>query len=129
MQSQKSRDTRDAANERIRRIQEQIRAMDYVSSGTLVTRTKVCGKPGCRCAHDPAAAPRAMLRVGAHEGRQVHRMLSAEQATVLKKAIANYRAILRLLPAACMGASDATAPWGGNPKKVRITISRGNPRT
>ena len=98
MDSQKSRDTRDAANERIRRIQEQIRAMDYVSSGTLVTRTKVCGKPGCRCAHDPAARHGPYYEWGyMKDGRQVHRTLSAEQATVLKKAIANYRAILRLL--------------------------------
>ena len=100
MASQKSRDTRDAANERIRRIQEQIRAMDYVSSGTLVTRTKVCGKPGCRCAHDPAARHGPYYEWGyMKDGRQVHRTLSAEQATVLKKAIANYRAILRLLRA------------------------------
>ena len=98
MASQKSRDTRNAANERIRRIQEQIRAMDYVSSGTLVTRTKVCGKPGCRCAHDPAARHGPYCEWGyMKDGRQVHRTLSAEQATVLKKAIANYRAILRLL--------------------------------
>ena len=98
MQSQKLRDTRAAAHDRIGRIQEQIRAMDYVSSGTLVTRTKVCGKPGCRCAHDPAARHGPYYEWGyMKDGRQVHRTLSAEQATVLKKAIANYRAILRLL--------------------------------
>ena len=98
MESQKSRDPHDTANQRIRRIQEQIRAMDYVSSGSLVTRTKVCGKPGCRCASDPEARHGPYYEWGyMKDGRQVHRMLSAEQATILKKAIANYRAILRLL--------------------------------
>jgi hypothetical protein len=27
----------------------------YLSSGTLIQRTKVCGNPNCHCARDPAA--------------------------------------------------------------------------
>ena len=98
MASKKTRSAGSAPNVRIRRIQEQILGMDYVSSGTLVTRTKVCGKPGCRCASDPEARHGPYYEWGyMKEGRQVHRMLSAEQATILTKAIANYRAVLRLL--------------------------------
>lgn len=98
MASKKSLDARNAANLRIRRIQEQILAIDYVSSGTLVTRTKICGKPGCRCASDPEARHGPYYEWGyMKDGRQVHRMLSAEQATILKQAIANYRTVRRLL--------------------------------
>lgn len=98
MESRKSQRTRDAASVRIRRIQEQILDMDYVSSGGLVTRTKVCGKPSCRCANDPEARHGPYYEWGYMKGgRQVHRVLSADQAPLLKKAIANYRAVLRLL--------------------------------
>lgn len=98
MESQKTVVAHNAADVRIRRIQEQILAIDYVSSGTLVTRTKVCGKPGCRCASDPEARHGPYHEWGyMKDGRQVHRMLSAEQASILKKAIANYRAVMRLL--------------------------------
>lgn len=100
MQSKKTQRSADAAHGRIRRIQEQILAMDYVSSGSLVTRTKVCGRPGCRCAIDPEARHGPYCEWGyMKEGRQAHRMVSADQAPLLKKAIANYRAIRRLLRA------------------------------
>ena len=29
--------------------------MDYLCSGTLLRRMKMCGKPGCRCSEDPDA--------------------------------------------------------------------------
>ena len=41
--------------EKIAEIQRAIGAMQYLSSGTLLKRTKVCGNPGCHCARDPAA--------------------------------------------------------------------------
>ena len=40
---------------RIARIQRQVARMDLICSGTLLKRTKVCGKPNCRCARDPDA--------------------------------------------------------------------------
>src|SRR5215831_11192839 len=43
------------ARERISRIRAAFNAMEYLCSGTLLRRTKVCGKPSCRCAHDPSA--------------------------------------------------------------------------
>jgi hypothetical protein len=98
MASRKSQRTRDAASVRIRRIQEQILEMDYVSSGSLVTRTKVCGKPSCRCATDREARHGPYHEWGYMKGgRQVHRVISADQAPLLKKAFANYRAVMRLL--------------------------------
>jgi len=92
----------DARQKRIRRqtleIRRAINAMGYVSPGTLHTRTKVCGRKGCRCATDPEArhGPYSewSRRIG---GRLVHSVLSEEQAELVAEAIANYREIQRLL--------------------------------
>ncbi len=98
MASKKLNDIRNATKKRIRRIQERILQMDYVSSGTLVTRTKVCGKTNCRCKDDRAARHGPYHEWGyMKDGKQVHRMLSTGQAALLKKALANHRAVLRLL--------------------------------
>jgi len=43
------------ARERIDRIRQALGGIDHLCSGTLLQRTKVCGKPGCRCATDPNA--------------------------------------------------------------------------
>jgi hypothetical protein len=43
------------ARERLARIRATLNGMDYLCSGTLLERMKMCGKPGCRCAQDPLA--------------------------------------------------------------------------
>jgi hypothetical protein len=48
-------DVLQQARERIARIRATINEMEHLSSGTLLRRMKVCGKPGCRCADDPDA--------------------------------------------------------------------------
>ena len=74
--------------------------MDYVCSGTLVRRWKVCGKAVCRCHEDPAARHGPYYEWGYMEGgRQVHRMVSPAQAKLLRLAIRNYRTIRGLLRA------------------------------
>lgn len=72
--------------------------MDYVSSGTLHTRTKVCGRKGSRCATDPQARHGPYYEWSRRiAGRLVHSVLSEEQAELVAEAIANYHEILRLL--------------------------------
>jgi hypothetical protein len=84
--------------ERIARIQDQIRGMDYVSSGTLLKRTKVCGKPGCRCAKAPEDRHGPYYEWGRmKEGRLVHQNIPPDQVPLLRRAIANFRKIRRLL--------------------------------
>lgn len=98
MSNKKRQEVSRTARERIRRIQERIRRIDYLCSGTLVTRTKVCGKVGCRCAQDPTARHGPYYEWGyMQEGHQVHRMVTPEQAKVLQRALVNYRTVLRLL--------------------------------
>jgi hypothetical protein len=91
---------RRAALARIAQIHDRIRAIERLCSGTLLRRTKVCGKPACRCAHDPTARHGPYYEWGRMKGgRLVHRMVSPSQAALLREAIANYRLLRRLLRA------------------------------
>lgn len=89
---------RKAAAARIAEVKRRILALDLVCSGALHKRTKVCGKPGCRCARDPAARHGPYHEWGRlRKGRLVHRVVPPKVAALLKAAIGNYRAIRRLL--------------------------------
>jgi hypothetical protein len=88
------------ARKRIARIRDALSAIDYLCSGTLLQRTKVCGKPGCRCAQDPSARHGPYYEWGHMKGgRLVHRTVSPEQATILQLAIANHRKAKMLMQA------------------------------
>ena len=74
--------------------------MERLCSGTLLRRTKVCGKPQCRCAQDRQARHGPYYEWGRMKGgRLVHRMVSPAQSALLRAAIANYRTLRRLLRA------------------------------
>ena len=45
----------EQTREKIGRIRAELTAIEYLCSGTLHQRTKVCGRPTCRCAQDPSA--------------------------------------------------------------------------
>jgi hypothetical protein len=84
--------------ERIARIQESISAVDYLCSGTILKRMKVCGKPSCRCAKDPSARHGPYFEWGHMvEGKLVHRVVSPEQAAKLQQGIENYRKVKELM--------------------------------
>jgi len=86
------------ARGRIARIRDSVGSIDYLCSGTLAKRMKLCGKPACRCAQDPAARHGPYFEWGhMHAGRLVHRQVSAQHATVLRRAISNYRLVRKLL--------------------------------
>jgi hypothetical protein len=91
---------RQQTQARIARIREAIQAVDSLCSGTLLRRTKLCGKPGCRCARDGAARHGPYYEWGHMKGgKLVHRMVSARQAALVRAAIDNYRKVRRLLRA------------------------------
>lgn len=72
----------------------------YLSSGTLLKRTKVCGNPGCRCAHDPTARHGPYYEWSYLKGGRLHhRSLTLKQAELMRQAIANYRKTKKLLRA------------------------------
>jgi hypothetical protein len=86
--------------EKIAEIQRALSAMQYLSSGTLLKRTKVCGNPRCHCATDPAARHGPYYEWShLKAGKLRHRTLSPEQAGLMRLAIANHRKVKRLLRA------------------------------
>lgn len=86
------------ARGRIERIRQTFSDIDHLCSGTLLHRTKVCGKPGCRCAQDPDARHGPYYEWGHMKGgKLVHRSVSPEQATILQRAIANHRKAKKLM--------------------------------
>jgi hypothetical protein len=86
------------ARQQIARIQVSLSEVEYLCSGTLLKRTKVCGKAGCRCAQDVSARHGPYYEWGHMQGgKLVHRMLSPPQAVLLQQALDNYRRVQKLL--------------------------------
>ena len=86
------------ARQRIARLRATLSGIDYLCSGTLLKRMKVCGKPGCRCAKDVSARHGPYYEWGHMKGgKLVHRVVSPEQAELLRLAIDNYRNVQKLL--------------------------------
>ena len=91
-------DPRQSALRRIAEIRDALAALEFVCSGTLLERTKTCGKPNCRCAQDPNERHGPYYEWSRRsKGRLVHRVVTPAQAKVLREAIANHRRILKLL--------------------------------
>ena len=92
------RTRRNRIRQRTLALRRAISAMDYVASGTLHSRTKVCGRPNCRCADDPNARHGPYhewsRRTG---GRLVHRVITAQQAKLIARAIQNHRDLQELV--------------------------------
>jgi hypothetical protein len=89
---------RKAALERVKKIRSAIQTIDLATSGTLLERRKVCGKASCRCALDPSQRHGPYYEwTRRHRGALLHRVVTPEQAEVIREAIKNHRAILKLL--------------------------------
>lgn len=87
-----------AHRERIEQIKRQILEIELVVAGTLVRRTKVCSKPGCRCATDPEARHGPYFEWGRLErGRRTSTTVTPEKARLLKKALRDQRRLRVLL--------------------------------
>ena len=90
--------SRNRIRERTRELRRVINALDFVVSGTLHKRTKVCGRKNCRCASDPAARHGPYYEWSRRQdGRLLHSVVTPEQAELFTRAIQNYRQIQQLL--------------------------------
>ena len=90
--------SRHRLRQRTQALRRAISTLDFVASGTLHTRMKVCGRSNCRCAADPNARHGPYHeRSRRHNQRLLHSVLTSEQAKLLTEAIANYRKIQQLL--------------------------------
>ena len=86
------------SREKIAKIQRTLCAMQYLLSGTLLKRMKVCGNPRCHCASDPAARHGPYFEWSyLKAGKLRHRTLTPEQAEIMRLAIANNRKAKKLL--------------------------------
>jgi len=86
------------SREKIAEIQRTLSAMEYLSSGTLLKRMKICGNPRCHCASDPAARHGPYFEWSyLKAGKLHHRTLTPEQAEVMRLAIANQRKAKKLM--------------------------------
>jgi hypothetical protein len=87
-----------AARARIDAVKEQILAIDDVVRGTLLRRTKACGKAWCRCATDPAARHGPYFEWGRlAAGKRSSSVVGAETAARIARALANRSRLERLL--------------------------------
>jgi hypothetical protein len=83
---------------RTRELKRLISRLDYLASGTLLKRMKVCGKPNCRCANDPDAKHGPYYEWGyMHDGKLKHRRVPAERAELMQQAIDNHKCVRELL--------------------------------
>jgi len=82
----------------IRQIRREIAAIELLCSGTLLKRWKQCGRPNCRCAHDPSARHGPYYEWSRRQkGRFLHSLLSPQQAESVAQAIKNHQRIVTLL--------------------------------
>jgi hypothetical protein len=79
-------------------IRRAIAGMDFVASGTMHERTKVCGRKNCKCATDPAERHGPYYEWSRlKDGKLRHKIVTPVQAQLLKTAISNRREIQALL--------------------------------
>ena len=94
----KSRHSSPPVNSRIDQLRNRIGRIELICSGTLLERTKVCGKPNCRCATDPSAEHGPYYEWRRREqGRLRHRIVTADEARRIRSAQDAYQLLLRLL--------------------------------
>jgi hypothetical protein len=83
---------------RLQAIKHKILRVGFICSGTLLERTKVCGKPNCACASDPKARHGPYFEWNRREdGALRHRAVSPDEARRIQRAQESYQLILRLL--------------------------------
>lgn len=93
-----AKDTLKEIRDKIAAIHQALAEMEYLCSGSLSERTKLCGNPRCRCRTDRAARHGPYYEWGFIEGGRVrHRMLSPRRAELMRTAISNYRTVKELL--------------------------------
>lgn len=88
----------DKARQRIAAIKRRIAEIDLVCSGTLLERTKTCGKSYCACASDEAARHGPYHEWNRRlQGSLHHRAVTPEEARVITRAMNDYQRLLALI--------------------------------
>lgn len=83
---------------RSKAIRQELNRLGFVVSGTLHHRTKVCGKPTCKCATDPTARHGPYYEWGRMRNKKlVQSTVTPAQAKLLERGINNHRRAQELL--------------------------------
>lgn len=89
---------RRLTNPRTFALKQGLTRVDLICSGTLLERTKLCGKAGCRCTQDPHQRHGPYFEWNRLEnGKLRHRVVSPAEARTIRRAQHNYQRVLRLL--------------------------------
>lgn len=84
--------------QRTAQLRRALAGFDLLVSGSVHERWRVCGKASCRCARDRAARHGPYYQWSHRDGaRQLHEVVTAEQAALLREAIANYHRLRELV--------------------------------
>lgn len=90
--------SRVRVRQRTQKLRAAIRRIDFIVSGHIHSRTKVCGRPNCRCADDANARHGPYYEWSRREGgRQRHSVVTPAQARVLQQGLDNHRRVQALL--------------------------------
>lgn len=90
--------SRSRLREQTQQLREAIARIDFVVSGHVHSRNKVCGRANCRCAVDPDARHGPYYQWSRREdGRQRNSVVTPEQARLLQEGIENLKRIKSLL--------------------------------
>jgi hypothetical protein len=82
----------------IRALTDEIAGVGLICSGTLLERTKTCGKANCRCATDPEARHGPYYEWTWREGGRLrHKIVPPEKVALLREAIQHRRTVQELL--------------------------------
>jgi len=71
--------------------------MQQILRGSLITRYKRCGKPGCKCARGRGHGPKYYLSVGQRGQRPQMDYVPQDRCDQVEQYLANYRALHDIL--------------------------------
>lgn len=88
----------ERTEEKYRALASELTTVGFISPGSLVSRTTLCGKPGCRCQANPPQRHGPYFQWSrAVSGRTVSRRLSEEEAALYREWIDNRRRLEAIL--------------------------------
>jgi hypothetical protein len=85
---------------RLRAVKGRLQQVGLICAGTVLERTKVCGRSYCACVSDPKARHGPYFEWNRWEdGALRHLVVSPVEARAIRRAQKNYQRVLKLLSA------------------------------
>ena len=80
------------------RVKNQLQSLGFILQGSVTERWKQCGKPGCKCQHDPDSRHGPYYQLSwKHQGKTKSIHLNPDQLQLCKEWIGNHRELDRIL--------------------------------